>query len=181
VEGGRPRSRDGTLLCPAQLPGAPEPLVTHDLIGINSFIVDMAPLWFAQVGRSARKAKVRVQDSEWRYPHQHHACTTAPHLVNIVAVIRSYVMAHTPARHDVPLAAEAQLMASVRQQRRLLQAPPLARRNRRTTCSRNVVMFSSFTRESFIIYFYTIDISRSGCCVMRRCHSSPPRDVAVSP
>jgi hypothetical protein len=26
-------------LCPAQLPGAPEPLVTHDLIGINSNVV----------------------------------------------------------------------------------------------------------------------------------------------
>ena len=37
VEGGRPRSRDGALLCPAQFPGAPEPLVTHDLIGINSY------------------------------------------------------------------------------------------------------------------------------------------------
>jgi len=41
----------------------------------------------------------------------------------ISRVIRSYVVAHTPARHDVPLAAEAQLMASVKQQRRLLQAP----------------------------------------------------------
>src|SRR5436305_1917132 len=36
VERGRPRSRDGALLCPAQFPGAPEPLVTYDLIGINS-------------------------------------------------------------------------------------------------------------------------------------------------
>ncbi len=36
VEGGRPRSGDGALLRPAQFPGAPEPLVTHDLIGINS-------------------------------------------------------------------------------------------------------------------------------------------------
>src|SRR4029434_9805779 len=36
MEGRGPRSGDGTLLCPAQLPGAPEPLVTHDLIGINS-------------------------------------------------------------------------------------------------------------------------------------------------
>src|SRR6266568_4859876 len=35
VEGGRPRSRDGALLCPAQFPGAPEPLAAHDLIGIN--------------------------------------------------------------------------------------------------------------------------------------------------
>ena len=38
VEGGRPRSRDGALLRPAQFPGAPAPLATHDLIGINSLI-----------------------------------------------------------------------------------------------------------------------------------------------
>src|SRR5215468_4527245 len=38
MEGGRPRSGDGALLCPAQLPGAPEPLVTNDLIGINSTV-----------------------------------------------------------------------------------------------------------------------------------------------
>ena len=36
VEGGRPRSGDGALLCPAQFPGAPEPLAAHNLIGINS-------------------------------------------------------------------------------------------------------------------------------------------------
>src|SRR4029434_10786428 len=36
VEGGRPRSRDGALLCLAQFPGASEPLAAHDLIGINS-------------------------------------------------------------------------------------------------------------------------------------------------
>src|SRR4029434_7215106 len=36
VEGRRPRSRDGALLCPAQFPGAPAPLAAHDLIGINS-------------------------------------------------------------------------------------------------------------------------------------------------
>src|SRR5262245_25762365 len=36
VESGRARSRDGALLCPAQFPGAPEPLAAHDLIGINS-------------------------------------------------------------------------------------------------------------------------------------------------
>src|SRR6266568_3857685 len=40
VEGGRPRSRDGALLCPAQFPGAPAPLAAHDLIGINSIIED---------------------------------------------------------------------------------------------------------------------------------------------
>jgi hypothetical protein len=36
VEGRRPRSRDGTLLCPAQLPGALDPVAANDLIGINS-------------------------------------------------------------------------------------------------------------------------------------------------
>jgi transposase len=36
VEGGRPRSGDRTLLCPAQLPGAPHALATNGLIGINS-------------------------------------------------------------------------------------------------------------------------------------------------
>ena len=38
VEGGRPRSRDGTLLCPAQLPGASDPMAANDLIGINSIV-----------------------------------------------------------------------------------------------------------------------------------------------
>ena len=36
VEGGRPRSRDGTVLRPPQLPGAPDPVATNGLIGINS-------------------------------------------------------------------------------------------------------------------------------------------------
>src|SRR5215510_191724 len=36
VEGGRPRSGDGTLLCPAQLPGALESMAANGLIGINS-------------------------------------------------------------------------------------------------------------------------------------------------
>ena len=35
VEAGRPRSGDGTLLCPAQLPGAPHALTTDGLSGIN--------------------------------------------------------------------------------------------------------------------------------------------------
>ena len=38
VEAGRPRSRDGTLLCPAQLPGALGPVAADGLIGINSHI-----------------------------------------------------------------------------------------------------------------------------------------------
>src|SRR5262245_16075916 len=38
MEGGRPRSGDGTLLCPAQLPGASEPVATNDLIGINPLV-----------------------------------------------------------------------------------------------------------------------------------------------
>lgn len=36
VEGGHPRSRDGTLLCPAQLPGTFEPMAANDLIVITS-------------------------------------------------------------------------------------------------------------------------------------------------
>src|SRR6266851_6990945 len=39
VEARRPRCRDGTVLCPAQLPGAPHALATNGLIGINSVIV----------------------------------------------------------------------------------------------------------------------------------------------
>jgi hypothetical protein len=38
VEGGRPRSGDGALLCPAQLPGAPHTLAADGLIGINSLL-----------------------------------------------------------------------------------------------------------------------------------------------
>src|SRR5205807_7787200 len=37
--GGCPRSGDGTLLCPAQLPGAPHTLATNGLIGINSILL----------------------------------------------------------------------------------------------------------------------------------------------
>src|SRR4051812_17082110 len=36
MEAGRPRSRDGDLLCPPQLPGASYALATNDLIRINS-------------------------------------------------------------------------------------------------------------------------------------------------
>ena len=36
VEGGRPRSGDGTLLCAAQLPGARESVAANGLIEINS-------------------------------------------------------------------------------------------------------------------------------------------------
>ena len=42
VEGGRPRSGDGTLLCPAQLPGAPDPVAANGLIGINSIVKETA-------------------------------------------------------------------------------------------------------------------------------------------
>src|SRR5215510_5259098 len=38
MEGRHPRSGDGTLLCPAQFPGAPHPLATNDLIEINSTV-----------------------------------------------------------------------------------------------------------------------------------------------
>src|SRR5262245_4580674 len=41
VEGGRPRSRDGALLCPAQFPGAPAPLAAQDFIGMNSKAEEM--------------------------------------------------------------------------------------------------------------------------------------------
>src|SRR5215475_8326631 len=44
VEGGRPRSGDGTLLCPAQLPGALESVAANDLIGINS-TVEQRNMW----------------------------------------------------------------------------------------------------------------------------------------
>src|SRR5262249_34272707 len=44
----------GTLLCPAQLPGAPEPLVIHDLIGINS-IEQFASLGVFSMGRYAAR------------------------------------------------------------------------------------------------------------------------------
>src|SRR6266571_2980013 len=36
VEAGCPRSGDGDLLCPPQLPGALDPVAANDLIGINS-------------------------------------------------------------------------------------------------------------------------------------------------
>src|SRR5262249_9188537 len=38
VERGHPRYRNGNLLCPAQLPGAPHTLATNGLIEINSII-----------------------------------------------------------------------------------------------------------------------------------------------
>src|SRR5947209_3938469 len=44
VERRRPRSGDGTLLCPAQLPGALDPVAANDLIGINSIVGAVAKL-----------------------------------------------------------------------------------------------------------------------------------------
>src|SRR5262249_24860932 len=44
VEGGRPRSRDGTVLCHAQLPGASDPVAANELIGIKSIEVQPARL-----------------------------------------------------------------------------------------------------------------------------------------
>src|SRR6266446_8551113 len=38
MEGGRLRSGDGDLLCPAQLPGTLDPVAANDLIGINSIV-----------------------------------------------------------------------------------------------------------------------------------------------
>src|SRR5215831_5788851 len=47
VEAGRPGSGDGTLLCPAQLPGTPDPVATNGLIGINSNApFSSCPLWY---------------------------------------------------------------------------------------------------------------------------------------
>jgi hypothetical protein len=36
MEAGYPRCGDGTLLCPPQLPGAPDPVAANGLIGMNS-------------------------------------------------------------------------------------------------------------------------------------------------
>jgi hypothetical protein len=41
VEGGRPRSRNGNLLRPTQLPGTPSALATDGLIEINSNLVEV--------------------------------------------------------------------------------------------------------------------------------------------
>src|SRR5215510_6202813 len=49
VERGRPRSGDGALLCPAQFPGAPEPLAAHDLIGMNSVVLDQQRMLITDV------------------------------------------------------------------------------------------------------------------------------------
>src|SRR2546428_9122158 len=38
VAGGRPRCRDGIVLCPASFPGAPHALATNGLIRINSVV-----------------------------------------------------------------------------------------------------------------------------------------------
>src|SRR2546429_6890173 len=43
VEGGRPRSGDGTVLCPAQPPGASHTLAANGLIGINSRVQKLPP------------------------------------------------------------------------------------------------------------------------------------------
>src|SRR5262245_49281858 len=48
LEGGRPRSRDGTRLCPAQRPGAPDALAANALIGRNS----MGVRWQAPAPRT---------------------------------------------------------------------------------------------------------------------------------
>ena len=65
MEGRRPRSGDGTLLCPAQLPGASHALATNDLIGINLidavFVTDEAQksrlLLEAQLLRAQQQAE----------------------------------------------------------------------------------------------------------------------------
>ncbi len=75
VEGGRTRSRDGHLLCPAPLPGAPHALATDGLIGINLTVLThvahrppllrvlQLPAWGIRprqhfVGQSARAGRI---------------------------------------------------------------------------------------------------------------------------
>ena len=58
ITGGRARSGDGALLCPAQLPGAPEPLAAHDLIKINSNLRP-SPLLEHYPARSMRRTLVQ--------------------------------------------------------------------------------------------------------------------------
>jgi predicted ATPase len=62
VEGRRPRSGDGNLLCPAYLPGAPHALATDGLIGINSITQPrgLTPL----VGRDA---EVTLHRERWEH------------------------------------------------------------------------------------------------------------------
>src|SRR5262249_41342062 len=82
VEAGCPRSGDGALLCPAQFPGAPEPLVTYDLIGINSDTLGLlmavivtaasvsdpagARLLFARLGGACKKLRLIWVDGTYR-------------------------------------------------------------------------------------------------------------------
>ena len=64
VEAGYPRSGDGTLLCPAQLPRAPHALATDDLIGINSWILATFLLCLACSSRRiAREVGVHIRTS----------------------------------------------------------------------------------------------------------------------
>src|SRR5215813_10681584 len=65
VEGGRPRSRDGALLCPAQFPGAPESLAAHDLIGINSISSSKTRNKLLGVAAAARAAAVNLPSMYW--------------------------------------------------------------------------------------------------------------------
>ena len=44
VEGGRPHSYDGTLLCPAERPGASHTLAANGLTGINSVVATACTL-----------------------------------------------------------------------------------------------------------------------------------------
>src|SRR5262249_3996284 len=69
VEGGRPRSRDGALLCPAQLPGTPEPLVPNDLIGINSNVVREVQCLFKTIEKEGLQGG--KGDNDWVVRHRY--------------------------------------------------------------------------------------------------------------
>jgi hypothetical protein len=68
VVGRRARSRDGDLLCPAHLPGAPPPLAANGLIGINSIISGMR----ARGRREHRERDEEASDASSR-PSRHNA------------------------------------------------------------------------------------------------------------
>src|SRR5262249_46328171 len=64
VEGGRPRSRDGALLCPAQLPGALESVAANGLIGINSIdrLIPPHPAHGLSCGRGVEALVLAILD-----------------------------------------------------------------------------------------------------------------------
>src|SRR5215475_7551486 len=74
LEAGHPGARDGTVLCPAQLPGTLGPLAADDLIGINSReVMPGHPRPFRVVKRSATSAYALCT----RVPRHHQGATGA--------------------------------------------------------------------------------------------------------